>query len=126
MNLVKAVLGLVIALVLALAAFASGPDAVGTWVGTAVLPDQTIDEVTLVLEKNEAGLKGKVSDALGMLAPDTPLTEASFDGKELKVVFPTAEGVVITIVLKPQGEKFVGLWTDEEGDSGAVELSKKK
>ncbi|MBN1938272.1 MAG: hypothetical protein JW843_01700 [Candidatus Aminicenantes bacterium] len=126
MDLVKIVLRVILAVSLALAAFAAGPDVVGTWVGTAVLPDQTLDEVTLVLEKSETGLKGKVGDTLGVLSQDTPLTEASFDGKELRVVFPTAEGVIITIVMKPDGEKFVGMWTDEEGESGAVELAKKK
>jgi hypothetical protein len=126
MDIFKIALRIILVVVLALAAFAGGPGVEGTWIGTAELPDQTLDEVTVVLEKAEAGYKGKVSDALGVLAPDTPLTEAVFDGKQLKLVFPTAEGVVITILMKPEGEKFVGMWTDEEGESGKVEIARKK
>ncbi len=44
----------------------------------------------------------------------------------MKLVFPTAEGVVITILMKPEGEKLVGMWTDEEGESGKVEIARKK
>jgi len=126
MNLVRIALRVILAVSLALAAFAGGPGFEGTWIGTAELTDQTIDEVTVVLEKTETGYKGKVGDALGVLAPETPLTEVSFDGKELKMIFPTAEGVVITILMKPEGEKLVGMWTDEEGESGKVELARKK
>jgi hypothetical protein len=126
MNLLKIAVGFVLAVALALAAFAAAPDFTGTWVGTAVLPDQTLDEVTLVLEKAETGLKGKVSDALFVLNPETPLIEALTNDNGLKIVFPTAEGVVITIVMKPEGEKLVGIWTDDEGESGRVELARKK
>jgi len=128
MHLLKTALcALVLAVAIALAAFAGGPAGIeGTWVGTAILPDQTPDEVTLIIEKAEKGYKGKVSDAAGVLAPETPLTEIVYDGKELKVVFPTAEGVVISIVLKPDKEKFTGQWTSDDGGSGAVEIAKKK
>jgi hypothetical protein len=95
-------------------------------VGTAELPDQTIDEVTVVLVKAETGYTGKVSDGLGVLVPETPLTQASYDGKVVKLVFPDAEGDFITIVLKPEGEKLVGQWSNEDGESGKVEIARKK
>ena len=126
MDILKFALRVILVVVLALAAFAGAPGFEGTWIGTAELPDQTLDEVTVVLEKTETGYKGKVGDALGVLAPETPLTEVSYDGKQLKLMFPTAEGVVITILMKPEGEKLVGMWTNEEGESGKVELARKK
>ncbi len=126
MNIIKAALSILIALVLALAAFAAGSDFAGTWVGTAELPDQTIDEVTVILEKTEAGYMGKISDALGVLAPETPLVEAAYDGRQLKLVFPTADGVLITVQAKPEGEKLAGFWTDEDNESGKIALARKK
>lgn len=126
MNLVRIVLYVLVAVVLAVAAFAGVDGFEGTWVGTAELPDQTIDEVTVVLEKTDTGYKGKVSDALGMLVPETPLTEASYDGKLMKLVFPTVDGDIIVILLKPEGEKLLGQWSNADGESGKVEIARKK
>ena len=105
------------------------PDVDGTWVGTAVVGDDgTAVEITVVIEKAQAGYAGKLSDSTG-LVPETPLREIVFKDNKLAFEFDLTQGTdtaLIKIELVLEAETLKGAWTDPDGNSGAISLTLKK
>lgn len=125
---------------LTLLAFGAGPalaqaqapkkaDVVGTWVGTAVVGnDGSQVEITVVIDKSETGYSGKLSDSTGMV-PETALRQIVFKDNKLGFEFDLQQGsgtTLIKIELLLDAETLKGVWTSDEGESGAVELTLKK
>jgi hypothetical protein len=104
------------------------PDVVGTWVGYAIVGDGSRVDITVVIDKGEAGYTGKLSDATGMV-PESPLKEIVFKDGKLVFAFDFAEGtgtMLIKIELTLDTETLKGSWFDENGGSGLIELTLKK
>lgn len=113
----------------ALAQAPKKPDVVGTWRGTAVVSDDgTQLEITLVIGRSEAGYTGKISDTSGFV-PETELHQIAFkDNKltfELDLAQPTGT-TLIKIELLLDQETLKGLWSNPDGESGAIELTLQK
>jgi hypothetical protein len=126
--LVLAVVALAL-FVLAGGAFAQKkPDVVGTWIGFAIVGDGGRVDITVVLDKGEAGYTGKLSDTTGMV-PESPLKEIVFKDGKLAFEFDLAEGAetrLIKIELTLENEILKGVWFDPDGNSDIIELTLKK
>jgi len=113
----------------ALAQTPAKPDVIGAWAGTAVVDNGSSQvEITVVIEKAEAGYTGKISDSTGMV-PETPLRQIAFKDNKLTFEFDLAQGngtSLIKIELLYDKETLKGVWFDPEGNSGAIELALKK
>ena len=48
------------------------------------------------------------------------------DGDKLTFQFPLADGNLIVVALKVEGDKMTGSWTHQEGDTGALSFERKK
>jgi len=115
--------------------FSAGPvfsqtlDLSGTWVGETVIPDAADrDQVTLVLTKDGESYSGNVTDSMG-LAKESPLEKVEFKDNTLTaefVIFNGQEYVRIWLSLKVTGERLVGEWQSEDGDTGPLDLERKK
>ncbi len=115
--------------------FSTGPvfsqslDLSGTWVGETVIPDVADkDQVTLVLAKEGESYSGSVTDSMGM-ANESPLEKVEFKDKTLTaefVIFNGEENVRITMTLTVTGDRLVGQWEDEGGETGPLDLERKK
>lgn len=104
------------------------PDVIGTWLGTAVVGDGSQVEITVVIEKAEAGYSGKLSDSTGMV-PETPLRQIALKDDKLTFEFDLPQGAetsLIKIELLLDNETLKGVWFDPDGNSGAIELALKK
>jgi hypothetical protein len=105
------------------------PDVIGTWLGTAVVGDDGSQvELTVVIEKSEAGYSGKLSDSSGMV-PETPLRQIALKDNKLTFEFDLLQGAetsLIKIELLLDQETLKGVWFDPDGNSGAIELALKK
>ena len=126
------VIALAALVLLAGTALAQAPkkaDVIGTWIGTAVVGDDGSQvDITVVIEKAEAGYSGKISDATGTV-PETPLRQIVFKDGKLGFEFDLAEGMdtmLIKIELTLENETFKGAWYDPDGNSGAISLALKK
>jgi hypothetical protein len=104
-------------------------DVVGAWLGTAVVGDDGSQvDITVVIEKAEAGYSGKISDTTGMV-PETPLRQVVFKDGKLSFEFDLAQGMDTTLIkieLALESETLKGAWYDPDGNSGAILLSLKK
>jgi len=103
------------------------PDVIGTWIGYALGGDGTRVDITVVIDKGEAGYTGKLSDATGMI-PESPLRNIVFKDKKLTFEFDFAQGMesmLIKIELTLDSETLKGAWFDPEGNSDIVELALK-
>jgi len=113
----------------ALAQAPKKPDVVGTWGGTAVVGDDGTEiEITVVVDKTDAGYAGKLSDVTGMV-PETPLREIVFKDNKLAFEFDLAQPsgtILIKIELVLENATLKGFWSDPEGNSGAISLVLKK
>lgn len=104
------------------------PDVAGTWVGYAIVGDGSRVDITVVLEKGEAGYTGKLIEMSGMI-PESLLKEIVFKDAKLTCEFDLAqdmESMLIKIELTLENETLKGTWLDPEGDSDVVELTLKK
>lgn len=114
--------------ILAVSVFAQKkPDVVGTWVGYANADGSTVD-ITVVIDKIEAGYTGKLSDTTGMV-PESALKNIVFKDGKLTFEFDLAQGaeaMLIKIELNLENEILKGVWFDPEGNSDTVELTLKK
>jgi hypothetical protein len=126
------VLSAAVLALLAGAAFAQSPktpDVLGTWIGNAVVGDDgTQIEITVIIGKTDLGYTGKISDTAGMV-PETDLRQIVF--KDNKLTFEldlaqTSGTTLIKIELLLDQETLKGVWFDPDGNSGAIELLKKK
>jgi hypothetical protein len=126
----------IIILVLAIAAvfvagllFAQEVDLSGTWTGETVVPDALDkDQVTLVLQKEEATYSGTVTDSMGMAA-ESPLENVEFKDGTLTaefIIFNGTENVRIYFNLKMTGDRLVGHWSDGMNSEGPLDLGRKK
>lgn len=113
----------------ALAQAPKKPDVIGTWGGTAVVGDDGTEvEITVVVDKTDAGYAGKLSDATGMV-PESPLREIVFKDNKLTFEFDLVQGtetLLIKIELVLENDTLKGFWADPEGNSGAISLVLKK
>ena len=104
------------------------PDVIGTWVGFAVVGDGDRVDITVVIDKGEAGYTGKISDASGMV-PESPLKEIVFKEGKVTFEFDFAEGAearLIKIELTLDNETLKGSWFDPDGNSDIIELTLNK
>ncbi|OGD27673.1 MAG: hypothetical protein A2V57_01130 [Candidatus Aminicenantes bacterium RBG_19FT_COMBO_65_30] len=104
------------------------PDVIGTWIGYAVVGDGSRVDITLVIDKGEAGYTGKLSDTTGMV-PESPLKEIVFKDGKLTFEIDLAQGMesqLIKIELTLENETLNGAWFDPEGNSDVIELTLKK
>ncbi len=104
------------------------PDVIGTWIGYAVVGDGSRVDITLVIDKGEAGYTGKLSDTTGMV-PELPLKEIVFKDGKLTFEIDLAQGMesqLIKIELTLENETLNGAWFDPEGNSDVIELTLKK
>jgi hypothetical protein len=101
------------------------PEVIGTWIGFAVGEGNRVD-LTVVIDKGEAGYTGKISDATGMV-PESPLKNIVFKDGRLAFEFDMAsESMLIKIELTLDSETLKGAWFDPEGNSDIIELTLKK
>lgn len=107
-------------------AAASAPDLAGTWIGKTEVPDQGMDEITLVLNKDEKGYTGTVVDTLGLIAKDTEIMDVKVEGNEISFRFPLTDGAMISVKMTADGNKMAGAWVHPEGDTGVLSFEKKK
>ena len=104
------------------------PDVVGTWIGYALEGEGARVDVTVVIDKGEAGYTGKISDSTGMV-PESPLKNIVFKDGKLAFEFDLAmgaESILIKIELTLDSETLKGAWFDPEGNSDLIELTLKK
>jgi hypothetical protein len=102
------------------------PDVIGTWIGYAVVGDGNRVDITVVLDKGDAGYTGKISDATGMV-PESPLKNIVFKDGKLAFDFDmTSESMLIKIELTLDSETLKGAWFDPDGNSDIIELTLKK
>ena len=109
--------------------FSQSPDLSGTWVGETVIPDVADkDQVTLVLTKEGESYSGSVTDSMGM-ANESPLENVKFENNTLTaefVIFNGEENVRISMSLEVSGGRLVGEWQSEDGETGPLDLERKK
>ncbi len=105
------------------------PDIVGTWVGTAVVDDDgTNVDITVIIDKAEAGYAGKISDTSG-LVPESALREIVFKDNKLTCELDLAQAGGTTLIkldLTLENETLKGAWFDPDGNTGVIELTLKK
>ena len=128
MNFIKAVIiALFLILTLWLTGFAiAPPNIVGTWLGKTEVPNQGLDELTLVIAKGEEGFSGTLVDTLGLIAKDTAVKDLKFQEDNLTFRFPLIDGAEISIKMAVDGDKMTGAWTHPEGGMGDLVFERKK
>lgn len=126
-KIVAVLLTLVLILTLVLTGFAAGlPELEGTWLGKTEVPDQGLDEVTMVIVKAKEGFSGTLVDSLGLIAKETAIKEIKLQANELTYHFSLVDEQEVWIKLTVDGDKLTGAWTTAEGDTGAIVFERKK
>ncbi len=104
-------------------------DLSGTWIGSTAIPNrEDRDNLTLVLKKDGASYTGNITDSMGMLNA-TVLEKVKLEKDTLSFEFlvTTESGQIrVRSTLKVGGDKLVGSWESEQGDTGALEMVRKK
>ena len=104
-------------------------DLSGTWVGETMVPNSTDkDGLSLVLKKDGASYSGTMTDSMGMVN-GVSLESVKFENGTLSFKFnagPADQAMRISTTLKLANDKLVGSWVDDQGDTGALELVRKK
>ena len=110
-------------------AYSPAADITGNWVGTAEVPEaMEPDELTMVITKKEGAYTGIINDSMGMLQ-DTVCEDIKYEDGKLTMHFSIPqdyEDMVISCELKVEGDTMTGLWENEGGESGAIEMKKEK
>ncbi len=117
-----------IALLVAVGGVFAQAKLIGTWTGYAIVDNGERADFSLILEKAEEGLTGKITDETGML-PDMPIRNIIFQEDKLTFEFDFPSDMdfeLIKIELKLEDDTLKGFWTDSDGDSDIVDLSRKK
>lgn len=100
-------------------------DLSGTWEGTTEVPDlMAFDRVTLILERNEEGYAGRVTDSLG-LVQDAEIEDVTFENSTLTFYFTVFTGqdyTAVHLTLTVEGDKMTGYWETDDGSSASIEL----
>lgn len=126
-KLFAVLLSLILILTLWLTGFAVvPPDVVGTWLGKTEVPDQGLDELTLVIAKGEDGFSGTLVDTLGLIAKDTAVKDVKIENNDLTFHFPLVDGMEISTKMTVDGNTMKGAWATPEGDMGALVFERKK
>jgi hypothetical protein len=111
------------------AILAQNVDLSGTWVGDTVTPTSPDkDQLTLVLKKDGTSYTGTISDAMGMVN-QAALESVKIANGTLSFQFIARVGeqeIRVTTTLKISGDKLVGSWVTEAGDTGPVDMERKK
>jgi len=111
----------------AVTSFAVVPaDLSGTWIGKTVVPNQGMDELTMAIKKLDNGYAGTVVDTLGLIAPETAISNIKLKDDALTCTFPLIDGTIITCRMKIAGDKITGGWEHPEGSSAPLEFDRKK
>jgi len=109
--------------------FGQNTDLSGTWVGETAVPNSSDkDGLSLVLKKDGASYSGTMTDTLGMVS-GVSLENVKIENGTLSFQFnagPSDQAIRISTTLKLTNDKLVGSWVDEQGDSSALELVRKK
>jgi hypothetical protein len=108
--------------------YAADVDLTGTWKGSTEVPDQGVDEITLVIKKEADAYAATVSDSLGMLT-DTVCEEIEFKEGTLTFNFTIYQGydsMTVWMNLDVEGDRMDGYWETEDGSQGQVNLEKVK
>jgi hypothetical protein len=104
-------------------------DLSGTWIGSTTIPNrEERDNLTLVLKKDGSSYTGNITDSMGMLNA-TVLEKVKLEKDTLSFEFlAVTESAAIRVrsTLKVSGDKLVGSWASEQGDTGALEMVRKK
>lgn len=109
------------------AGLGADPDIVGTWLGKSEIPGQGVDDFVLVFVKSGEGLGGHISDALGVVAKETVLSEVKLGtDKTVTFQFPLVDGAVIFCSLAIDQDKMNGTWQHPSGSTGALDFVRKK
>jgi hypothetical protein len=111
------------------AILAQNVDLSGTWVGDTVIPaSPDKDQLTLVLKKDGASYTGTISDAMGMVNQAVLESVKTGDGTlSFQFIAHTGDQEIrVSTTLKISGDKLVGSWITESGDTGPMELERKK
>jgi len=108
--------------------YASDVDLTGTWKGSTEVPDQGVDEMTLVIEKEAGEYSATLSDSLGMLT-DTECEDIEFKEGTLTFNVTISQGYdsfTVWINLDVEGDKMSGYWETGDGDQGEINLERVK
>ena len=104
-------------------------DLSGTWIGSTNVPNrEDRDSLTLVLKKDGASYTGNITDSMGMLNA-TVLEKVKLEKDTLSFEFlaVTESGEIrVRSTLKVSKDKLAGSWETEQGDTGALEMVRKK
>ena len=108
---------------------AADADLSGTWVGETEVPDAPEpDQVTLILKLVDGEYEGTVTDTLGM-ADEAECEDIELDGDKLtmnfEIINPDGEYVRIYVTMTVEGDTMKGYWESEDGNSSAMELTRK-
>ena len=104
-------------------------DLSGTWIGSTAIPNmEERDNLTLVLKKDGASYSGTITDSMGMLnAAVLEKVKLEKDTLSFEFLVVTQGGDVrVRSTLKVSGDKLVGSWESEQGDTSALEMVRKK
>ena len=108
--------------------YASDVDLTGTWKGSTEVPDQGVDEMTLVIEKEAGEYSATLSDSLGMLT-DTECEDIEFKEGTLTFNVTISQGYdsfTVWMNLDVEGDKMSGYWETGDGDQGEINLERVK
>ena len=108
--------------------YAADVDLTGTWKGSTEVPDQGIDELTLIIKKEADAYTATISDSLGMLT-DTECEEIEFKEGTLTFNFTISQGydsMTVWMNLDVEGDKMSGYWETGDGSQGQVNLERVK
>jgi hypothetical protein len=125
--------GMLLLMIVLIAAIGSllgqNQDLSGTWIGSTVIPNmEEKDNLTLVLKKDGASYTGTITDSMGMLNAAV-LEKVKLEKDTLSfefLVLTSTEQIRVRSTLKVTGDKLVGSWESEQGDTGALEMVRKK
>jgi hypothetical protein len=108
--------------------YGSDVDLTGTWKGSTEVPDQGVDELTLVIKKEAGEYTATLSDTIFMLS-DAECEEIEFEEGTLTFNFTIYQGYdsfTVWINLNVEDDKMTGYWETEDGDQGEVNLERVK
>ena len=104
-------------------------DLSGTWVGSTEIPNrEERDNLTLVLKKEGATYTGTITDTMGMLNAAV-LEKVKLDKDTISFEFLVLVGdqqIRVRSTLKVSEGKLVGSWESEQGDTGGLDMVRKK
>jgi len=104
----------------------SAADLTGTWIGTTLVPDVGEDAITLELKREGGTYTGRCTDA-AMVVVEPEIRNVAFKDGTLTFDIGVSGGagpLTVHISLTVEGDKMVGRWTTDEGDSAELKLAR--